>query len=169
MPSWVIEESILYPREKIEINYKGQDPFQLYKKMDSSFLQATLEVGGTAIWERDFRWSADSDPHNFYIRIMVQKGFDRFTEAYYDIIFEGAQPSDPKKEGNVRVAIGGNIRTTFRFETGFQQTPIYRALVWLYFKIFYSRIRRNYFKIAQEDIYKLVRAVRSWIGAPEVV
>jgi|YelNatPaOPRAMG01_1025707.scaffolds.fasta_scaffold123564_3 hypothetical protein len=169
MPSWIVEESILAPREKIEINYKGPNPFQLYKKMDSSYLQKTFEVGGTDVFERDFRWSADSDPHAFFIRVFVHRGFDKFTEAFFEILFQGAQPSDPTKDGNVKITIGGNLRTEFKLKSAFQQTPFYRGLLWIYIKFFYNNVRRSYLKICQELINLLVRDIRSWAGMPEVV
>lgn len=169
MPSWIIEDNILAPREKIEINYKGPNPLQFYKKLDSNYFQSRFEVGGTDFRERDFRWSADSDPHPFFIRVFIHKGYDGFTEANFEILFQGAQPSDPTKEGNVRISIGGNLRTEFKLETGFQQTPIYKALLWLYIKIFYANVRRGYLKDAQRRIELLVREIREWAGMPEVV
>jgi len=169
MPSWVVEESILAPREKIEINYKGPNPFQLYKKVDSNYFQKTFEVGATDVAERDFRWSADSEPHPFFIRILVHKGFDRFTEAYFEVTFQGTQPSDPAKDGEVSIRIGGNLRTKFELKSGFQQTPFYRSLLWIYIKLFYNNVRRKYLKICQEKINLLVKDMRSWAGMPEVV
>jgi hypothetical protein len=169
MPDWVIEESILAPREKIEINYKGLNPFQIYKKLDSNYFQKTFEVGGTAISERDFRWSADSDPHAFFVRIFINKGFDKFTEAWFEILYQGAQPNDPTKDGNVRISIGGNLRTKFELKSAFQQTPFYRGLLWLYIKFFYNNVRRSYLKNCQQIINLLVRDIRNLIGAPEVV
>jgi hypothetical protein len=169
MPSWVLEESILAPREKIELNYKGPNPFQLYKKMDSNYLQKTFEIGAADIAERDFRWSADSEPHSFFIRVIVSKGFDSFTQAYLEITFQGAQPSDPTKDGEVKITIGGNLRTEFKLKTPFQQTSFYRSLLWIYVKFFYNNMRRKYLKTCQELIDLLVRDMRSWSGMPEVV
>ncbi|MEM5829824.1 MAG: hypothetical protein QW040_03820 [Candidatus Aenigmatarchaeota archaeon] len=169
MPSWIVEDSILAPRDKIEINYKGPNPFQLYKKMDSNFFQSRFEIGGTDFMERDFRWSADSDPHPFFIRLFIHKDYDKYTEAWFEILFQGVQPSDPTKEGNVKITIGGNLRTKFELETGFQQTPFYRGLLWFYIKFFYANLRRKYLKDAQRRIEELVREIREWAGMPEVV
>jgi hypothetical protein len=137
--------------------------------MDSSFLQRKFEVGGTDVWERDFRWSADSEPHAFFIRVFVHRGFDRYTEAYFEILFQGEQPSDPSKDGRVKVTVGGNLRTKFELKTPFQQTPFYRSLLWLYIKLFYGKVRMGYLKICQELIDNLVKEMRSWAGMPEVV
>ncbi|MEM5766468.1 MAG: hypothetical protein QW423_02445 [Candidatus Aenigmatarchaeota archaeon] len=169
MTSWVVEESILAPRDKIEINYKGPNPFQFYKNMDSSFFQRSFEIGSTDIFERDFRWSADSDPHSFFIKLIIHKGFDNFTEAYFEIILEGTQPSEPSKDGNAKITIGGNLRTEFKLKTPFQQTPFYKALLWLYIKFFYAKVRKNYLKTCQELINILVKEIRRWAGMPEVV
>lgn len=169
MPSWIVEDDILAPRGKIEINYKGPNPLQFYKKLDTNYFQARFEVGSTDFRERDFRWGADSEPHPFFIRIFVHKGFDKFTEANFEILFQGSQPSDPNKEGNVKITIGGNLTTKFELETGFQQTPFYKALLWLYIKFFYANVRRGYLKDAQRRIELLVREIREWAGMPEVV
>jgi hypothetical protein len=169
MPSWVIEESILAPREKIELEYKGPNPFQLYKKMSSVYLREKFEVGTTDVFERDFRWSADNDPHPFFIRVFVHRDFDRFTEAYFEITFQGLQPSDPTKNGSVRISVGGNLRTQFKLDSAFQQTPFYRGLLWIYIKFFYNNVRRKYLKICQGLIDLLVKDIRSWAGMPEVV
>jgi hypothetical protein len=169
MANWVFEESILAPRDKVELNYSGPNPFQFYKKMDSSFIQKKFEVGGTDVWERDFRWSADSDPHAFFIRVFVRKEFDNFTTAYFEILFQGEQPTDASKNGKVRISIGGNLRTEFEIKTPFQQTPFYKGLLWLYIKLFYNRVRMSYLKICQELINELVKEMRSWGEMPEVV
>jgi hypothetical protein len=166
MANWVLEDSMLAPREKIEINFRGPNPFGIYKKMDSAFFQKTLEVGSTDIWEREFRWTAGSDPHPFFIRIFVHRGFDRFTDGYFEILFQGRQPSDPSKDGSVRITLGGNLRTEFKLSTPFQQTPLYRGLLWIYNYLYYWRIRRGYLKICQEKIDLLSREIRSWTGMP---
>ncbi|MEM5853728.1 MAG: hypothetical protein QXG39_02655 [Candidatus Aenigmatarchaeota archaeon] len=169
MASWILEDSILTPSEKVELNYSGPDPIQFYKKMDASFLVRHFEVGVPDVWEREYRWGAASDPRPFYIRIFIQKGFDNFTTAFIEIIFHGEQPSDPTKGGKVKITIGGNLRTEFKLDTQFKQTPFYRGLLWLYVFFFYQKLRRNYLKICKEKIDALLKELRSWGGMLEVV
>jgi hypothetical protein len=99
----------------------------------------------------------------------VHRDFDRFTEAYFEITFQGLQPSDPTKNGSVRISVGGNLRTQFKLDSAFQQTPFYRGLLWIYIKFFYNNVRRKYLKICQGLIDLLVKDIRSWAGMPEVV
>jgi len=165
--NWVIEDSMLAPRDKIEINYKGPNPFAIYKRLDSSFFQRTFEVGSTDTWEREFRWTEGNDPHPFFIRIFVRRKFDANTIGYFEILMQGNQPSDPSKNGDVRISLGGNLRTQFELDSAFRQTAIFRGLVWLYFKTYYSGVRRGYLKICQEKINLLNKLIREWTGLPE--
>jgi len=166
MVSWSIEDSMLAPRDKIEINFKGANPFGIYKRIDTGFCQKMFEVGSTDFWERDFRWSVGSDPHPFFGRLFVRKEFDGFTEGIFEILFQGKQPTDPSKDGEVRISVGGNLRTNFDLSTPFRQTSIYRAFLWLYIKFYYSAVRRTYLKICQEKIDAFNRQVREWTGMP---
>lgn len=166
MADWLIEDSMLAPRDKIEINFEGPNPFNIYKKIDSEYLQKTIEIGSTDVWERDFRWSASDDPHAFFVRIFAHRGFDNFSEGYFEILLQGRQPNDPSKNGQVRIALGGNLRTEFKLSTSFQQSALYRWGLWVYVKLFYSNVRRGYIKICQEKINDMARDIREWTGMP---
>jgi len=164
--TWTLEDDVLAPRERIEINYSGPNPFSVCKKITSSVIKRVFEVGGTDVWERDFRWDITGDPRPFYMRMFVNKGFDARTGVVFEITYQGAQPSDPTKDGNVVIRIGGRMKTTFERETTFQKSSIYYGLLWLYNKIFYSGVRRNYLKIAQQRIDEFNKQVRGILGMP---
>lgn len=165
MADMVLEDDVFVPRGKVEVKYKGPDPFSFYKKLNSSYFQKRLEIGGTDFWERDFRWDITTDPRKFYVRIFLHKGFDKNTEVIYEITFQGEQPTDPKKDGKLTITFSGKLKSSFPMKTSFQQTFFYKAILWLYNRLFYFRVRRKYLELAQRKMYEIINEVREWAGA----
>jgi hypothetical protein len=85
---------------------------------------------------------------------------DSRTTIYVEIIMQGSQPSDPSKNGNLTILIGGRIKTEYKLDSQFQQSSIYRALLWLYNFFFYFRIRRGYIKICNDWLTRVSKAYR---------
>ena len=163
---WRFEDECLAPEARLRIDYTGPNPFRIYQAA-RGIMMRVLEVQAKDYWERDFRWDISSDPRPFFVRIYVNKGIDSRTSALIEVIMQGVQPSDPKKEGKLTIQIGGRLKTQYTLETVIQKLPIYRALIWLYHRIFYNRVRRNYLGMCTKWIEKLHAEFKSLIGAEE--
>jgi hypothetical protein len=159
MPSWILEDDCLASGRYIRIVYNGPNPFLAYQST-FSLMQRILEIDPSDYQERDFRWDISDDPRGFYVRAIVEKKMDSRTTIYVEIIMQGSQPSDSSKNGNLTILIGGRIKTEYKLDSQFQQSSIYRALLWLYNFFFYFRIRRGYIKICNDWLTRVSKAYR---------
>lgn len=164
MVKWTFEDDCLAPRDKIEIKYKGTDPLKAWRGLSEKLI-SIFESSSTNLFERDYRWDASSDPRYFFIRTYIRKKWAE-TAIYVEVILEGLQPSDPSKEGEISIKIGGVMRSEFELDTVFKRLPIYKGLLWLYFKIFYGDVRRGYLQFCQRGIDRLSEDMRSTLGIP---
>jgi hypothetical protein len=165
MVVWRLEDDCLAPTAKIKIEFKGKNPFSAYKTA-KDFFKTVFGVGGSKIFERDFRWDITSDPRYFFIRYFVKKPIDMRSYVLTEVIFEGHQPSNPEKEGDVTITINGRLITEYERKTAFQKLPLYKALIWIYNFIFYNKVRRNYLKLCQDWLYKLEREFKTLLSMP---
>jgi hypothetical protein len=165
MAVWRLEDDCLAPAGKIVVEYRGKNPFAVYKAL-KDILKKVFGVGASALWERDFRWDMSSDPRSFFVRYFVKKGIDMRSFALTEIILEGNQPSDPTKEGNIKISIKAKLITEYERKTAFQNLPIYKGLLWLYNFFFYNNVRRNYLKLCNDWLTKLEDEFRSILSMP---
>lgn len=166
MAVWRIEEDCLAPYPQIIISYKGPNPFLVYKGA-RDIIRGILEIGAADYWERDFRWDISGEPRSFFVRIYAKKGMDARTYAMFEVIFQGNQPTDPKKEGDVTIKIGARLITEYPQETPFQKTPFYRNLVKIYRFLWYERVRKGYLKLCQDFAYRLEEKFRELLKIPK--
>ena len=147
MTKLLIEDDCLAPDTPIKIHYKGPNPFRAYSKT-ITFLRKIWEIEAKDYWERQFRYNPDEDPRGFYVTAYVNKGLDRFTRIIVEVVMQGAQPSDPTKEGWIEIKIGGVLKTEYGGNTIFEdiRNPITRFLYWLYDKVYYQDRRKYYLK-----------------------
>jgi hypothetical protein len=167
MAVWRLEDDCLAPSGKIVVEFKGKNPFAVYKALKDS-LKKVFGVGSSAIWERDFRWDITSDPRSFFVRYFVKKGIDMRSSVLSEIILEGEQPSTPEKDGKIRITIKGKLVTEYERKTTFQNLPIYKGLLLLYNFIFYNRVRRNYLALCIDWLTKLEEEFRSILSMPKI-
>jgi hypothetical protein len=160
MPSWILEDDCLLPGRYVRIIYNGPNPFSIYQS-NFSILQRAIEIDASDYWERDFRWDISSDPRSFYVRIIVEKKMDARSVIYFEIIMQGNQPSDPSKNGSLTINVGAKLKTEYKLDTPFQQSPFYKSLLWLYNFLFYFRIRRDYIRMCNDWVSKIIKAYRT--------
>ena len=166
MVKWVLEDDCLAPRARIEITYKGKNPLKVLSGLTERLI-ANFETSSANIYERDYRWDTSSDPRRFFIRIYARRKWDLRNTMMVEIIFEGLQPSDPSKDGEITIKIGGIMKTEFELDTAFKKLPIYKALLWLYCRLFYADVRRGYLKFCQTRIDKFADELRKTLEIPE--
>jgi len=173
-----IEDDCLAPAPKLKIDYTGPDPFKVCKHI-RPLLITIFEIEPKDVWERDFRWDISTEPHAFFIRSYADKGLDARTKIFAEVTVQGTQPSDPRKDGKVTILIGGKLRTEYKLDTAFKRSPIYSGitrlgglaevggLVWLYHRLFYEDVRRNYIKYqCNRRLETLWRELRKILGIP---
>lgn len=165
MPKWVVEDDCLAPRPQLKIEYSGPNPFSIYQKAEG-ILRTIWQIGGVDYWERDFRWDVTSDPRSFFVRICINKKFDARSAAFAEITMEGVQPADPTKPGKVTILLAAKLKSEFDISSLFQRSPIYKALLWIYNKFFYSNVRRGYIKLCQDFLEKSWREFRANLSMP---
>ncbi len=162
MPSWILEDDCLAPGKYVRIVYTGPNPFSAYQNT-LGMLRKVMEIDPPDYQEKDFRWDLTNDPRDFYIRAIVEKKMDSRSAIYFEIIMQGKQPSDPSKNGTLTILIGARLKTEYKLDTPFQQSPLYKSLLWIYNFFFYFRVRRRYIKMCNDWFSSLVKAYRSFL------
>lgn len=171
MPKWLsypnyIRDEIPAPREYFEIQYRGPDPMKVYRALDILF-RKIWEVKGTQIFEPDFRWDTTADPRPFFIHTLVRKGVEKSTTYLVDVKLQGSQPTDPSKDGVLRIEIHGYIETKF---DSFTDNPLGKAIYPLFFipymKGYYAQRRRKYLEWHRKRMERLVQEIRAMLNMP---
>lgn len=160
MAKWVLEDDCLTPTAKMQISYKGPNPIKLFKSM-RPMLEKIFGIGGKDIWERDFRWDTSEDPRGFFIRVCIDKSFDKRSSLFAEIIFQGSQPSDPSKDGKMTVSISGKLKTEYEITS-----PIYRVFWGSYNRLFYWKVRKGYLDLCNVWLDKTWREFRALLNMP---
>ena len=164
MPKLVMQDDCFAPYGKMELKYKGPDPFGIYKKAHM-IIREVFELEDKDVWERDFRWDTTEEPRSFFVRIIANRGFDIHSDIKVEFVFQGVQPSDPTKEGHVTIVFYPRLNTNFNLDTFFKQLPIYMGFLRIYNFFFYNRVRRNYLKLCREYTQRIIQAFREVMKA----
>lgn len=141
MAKIILEDDCFAPNRTLRIDFKGPRPFRFYSEL-ILILRDIWEIRTMHIWERDFRWDNSVNPNTFFYKVVIQKKYDAWTTAYCEYIFQGNQPTDPKKDGDMTILITPKLRTEMPDKTVWQRSAIYKGLRWLYFRTFYDDARR---------------------------
>jgi hypothetical protein len=141
MPKYIMEDDCLTPDRTLRIDYKGHNPFKFYSQI-VMLLRDILEIRSMDVWQREFRWDYSGDPIKFFYRVVGRKTYDGWTKAYIEMTFQGSQPTDPNKDGDMIIFITPKLRTEMPQDTVWQRSQIYKGLRWFYFRTFYSNARR---------------------------
>lgn len=173
-----IEDDCLAPYPMLTVNYKGPNPFKVCKEVKELLIKI-FEIEPKDVWERDFRWDISTEPHAFFIRMYADKGVDARTTIFAEVTMQGVQPSDPNKDGKITILIGGRMTTQYRLDSAFKRSPIYSGitklgglaefggLIWLYHRLFYEDVRRNYIRNqCNRRLEVLLREIRTILEIP---
>lgn len=145
MVAIVIESDCLAPERQIIIHYKGPDPFKAYLRLRRA-MRDIWEVEAKDYWERDFRY--DETDGKFFVKAYVNKGLDRFTEIYPEIVMQGVHPLKPNEDGTVEIRISGTLKTTIggRSILTDMKNPFFRLMALTYVRYFYRDQIRFYLR-----------------------
>lgn len=161
MPVWTIEDDCIAKASKLTLNFAGPNPFSIYQKIRAILMITTL-VKKEHIWEREFRWdTVASDTRGFYIRLYVYKKVDGRTFMFFEVIFQGKQPIDLSKSGNLTMSISARLVTNYGLYSTFQQSVLYRSFLRLYHMLFFNDIRRRSLDECGKFIDKILERVRN--------
>ncbi len=141
MAKLIFEDDCLTPERTIRIDFKGPNPFRFYSEI-IMILRDILEIRRLNIYERDFRWDITSDPRAFFYRVWGRKPYDATTDGFFELVFQGKQPSDITKDGEMVIFITPKLRTSLPEDTIWQRSALYKSIRWLYFRLFYNDMRR---------------------------
>lgn len=162
---FVIRDDVLAPKDVKIINYSGPNPLVVYYALDKLF-RLTFKVKGTHLFEPDFRWDTTADPRPFYIRFYTEKGFDKFSRFRIEIWMQGRQPTDPTKNGDIRVEIRGWLETRYPISTLLHKIFLL-PFFYFYHIVFYNRIRRQYLQFLREGVERVEVEIRNLLKIPE--
>jgi len=163
MATWRMEDDLLAPTEKLKIEYRGKNPFSAYQKI-RGIITDTFQITSANYWERDFRWDISGDPRSFYVRIYARRPLDSRSHILAEFLLQGSQPKDPEKNGEVFIQIRGKLVTEYKLTTAIQNTSFYKSLLYLYERIFYWNIRRQYLQIGKNLLYEVHDKLRKSLG-----
>ena len=165
MPKLMMQDDCFGPYGKTELKFKGLNPLNIYRKT-TGIVMEIFELEEKDVWERDFRWDTTDEPRGFYIRIIANKGMDIHSTMRVEITFQGKQPSDPTKEGQMTIGFYARMNTSFEMNTWFRKLPIYYGFLRLYNFLFYNQARRTYLKYCREYTQRLMQTFREMMEAP---
>lgn len=162
----VIRDEIPAPREFIQIEYRGPNPLKVYHALNQ-LLRTLWEIKGTQMFEPDFRWDITTDPRPFFIQVFAERKMpqDKYTDWRVDIKMQGSQPTDPTKDGVLRIEIHGWIETKFPTDNPFNKI-LFPIFFWPYHVAFYAKQRRRYLEWHRRRIDKLVDEIRTMLNIP---
>jgi hypothetical protein len=161
--SVVIEDELFAPRETVTIEFKGPNPISVYKSLDE-LARRMLEAKGTNTFEVDFRWDTTQDPRPFFVNYFIEKPFDKFTKFRVDFKFYGAQPTDPKKEGALKLEIRGRIRTEFKVADW--NKWFFKTFYYFYHVAYYNARRRRYLEYLHRRVDTMLNDIRNTLKIP---
>jgi len=141
MPRLVFDDDCLTPEKTIRIDFKGPNPFRFYGEI-IGIIRDVLEIRRLNIYEREFRWEIGGDPRPFFYRVFARKPYDQFTNAFFEFVFQGKQPLDVTKDGEMVIFMSPKLKTEFPQSTAWQKSSIYKSLRWVYLRVFYNDARR---------------------------
>lgn len=140
------EDDCIEPTAKIKIEYKGPNPFEAYKRV-VELVKIKLNISDDNAWERDFRWDATSDDKfGFFIRYHFRKWHDKRTFTFIEMIFQGDQPKEENKVGNLTISIISKLMTHYFLDYPLARTLVYKQFVKFYHENFYKKIRNKFFE-----------------------
>ncbi len=163
MAKVVFEDDCLTPDRTIRIDFKGPNPFRFYSEI-IMILRDILEIRRLNIYEREFRWDIAVEPRTFFYRVWARKPYDANTDGFFELVFQGKQPSDMTKDGEMVILVSSKIRTSMPEDTIWQRSSLYKGLRWLYFRIFYSDARRILLNKCINETNKIIERVRHVLG-----
>ena len=145
---WILKDNALAPRTSIELSYAGPNPFQSYSIL-KEIVEIDLKFKGKDVFEDDFRWDITEDPRPFFVKFRFKIGFDKFSKGWIFTELRGKQPSDPEKNGEVKISLSAQLETEYKID-GIKKVLI--PLIYLYHLIFYNMQRRKYLNSLKEAI-----------------
>jgi len=161
MPSISIVDDLLYPRDKIEIKFSGENVASICNLI-RPILERVLQVEAKDTYERLLKWDSTSNPRSFYNEWTTNKEEDKWTAYSFKIIIKGNQDTNTKK-GNVSIEIYSWLRTSYEYSNFIQ-----RFLWTLYNQIFYYKRRREYIERGKWLTFQLRDEIMKALNIPKI-
>jgi hypothetical protein len=158
----MIQDDLLKPRNKIEINYSGPNPERFYEEIPK-LVMSVFKVSENDIHEKKFVWS-HGEPQRFKVEWEITKDLDMFSYYYIEISLSG---SSSKGIGTVNITIEGLLRTEYPQDTFWQRSFIYEVFRMFWHRSFYVSKRQSYvlegrrlILLLAEEIKRFARTLR---------
>lgn len=141
----LIHDYCLIPRPGAILEYTGPNPQKAYEFIRKLF-GSLFNITEKEIQEREFRWEKVAGGESFHVRFETIKDLDSHTFQDITITIDGATHPSKEfgKEGNLRIAFEGKVRTEYPQDTIWQRSLIYEMFRTFYHKVIYQGIRKKY-------------------------
>jgi hypothetical protein len=161
MPSISIVDDLLYPRDKIEIKFSGENVASICNLI-RPILERVLQVEAKDTYERLLKWDSTSNPRSFYNEWTTNKEEDKWTVYSFKIIIKGSQDINTRK-GNVTIEIYSWLKTSYEYSNFIQ-----RFLWILYNRVFYYKRRREYMERGKWLTFQLRDEIMKALNIPKI-
>jgi hypothetical protein len=161
MPSISIVDDLLYPRDKIEIKFSGENVASICNLI-RPILESVLQVEAKDTYERLLKWDSTSNPRSFYNEWTTNKEEDKWTVYSFKIIIKGSQDINTRK-GNVTIEIYSWLKTSYEYSNFIQ-----RFLWILYNRVFYYKRRREYMERGKWLTFQLRDEIMKALNIPKI-
>ncbi len=141
----LIHDYCLIPRPTATLEYSGPNPQKAYeyirKLFGSLFLLTEKEIQ-----EREFRWDKIPGGESFHVVWETIRDLDTHTFQDIKMTMDGTVTPSKEfgKEGTLKIAFEGKIRTEYPQDTIWQRSLIYEMFRTFYHKTIYQGIRKKY-------------------------
>lgn len=161
----LLEDRCLTYRPKMEFSYIGPNPDKAYPKL-IDILTRSLNIPRENIQEKGFKWDRSKPEEKFSASFEVIKDLDKFTYMYIEISMSGTvKPSKEfDKEGSVKFAMGGMIRTEYPQDTLWERSFFYEMLRTFYHRVFYKERRYKWIQECRDQMLQIQNELKEFFN-----
>ncbi len=134
-----IEDSLISPRSRINIEFRGREPQKFYNEIPK-LIATVFRVHPESIQEKKFTMHR-GEPEKFKADWEVIKDIDKF--SYYRILVSITGQS-VKRHGEAAITVEGLLRTEYPQDTYWQRSLFYEMLRMIWHTLFYTSRRQRY-------------------------
>lgn len=151
------KESVFYPENIVTIQYEGDRPFGFYNDLPD-IIKTVFRVETKDIRELRLDWDTSGKNVGFFNLWIIDTRKDNYTAVFAILQIKGSMDPATKK-GSATINCIAWLQTEFDYAT-----PIHHILGYMYWYLFYKKIRMNYLQESKETILNFIDNIRAKLG-----